>query len=303
MTRTTNKYYFIVNPFSSKGSNASKNLNQLLKQTNLDYELIETTEHYNIKDIAIKIQPHLHKKDIIVSVGGDGTISEVIQALNELDISNPLGVIPTGSGNDFARFHKIPTSIKPAFKHLLNVTNAVEHDILVAEADKISYIVNSTGAGIDGRVVHNLHKNRGQSKLGKLAYLRNALKSLFSQNYFDAELEVDGKKLKVHQTIILLFMIQGIFGGGVNMHPKAKSDDGYLDVIFTHNFNVTDLIQILFKLLVSNTHLNHPKVYTVKGKKITVRVNSDEYWQADGENIGNDVQAYTFSTKKQLYWF
>lgn len=304
MSTIKQHYYFIVNPYASNGLKVSKNLNQLLEKTNLDYQLKETTEHVNIKDIITEIQPHLQESDILVSVGGDGTISEVVQATNELEISNPIGIIPTGSGNDFARFHDIPTNLKDAIHHLSTIKKSSEQDIIISTSNeqKKKYVVNSIGAGIDGRVIFNLQENRGSKKLGTLAYLLNALKILFSQNYFDAEVIINGHSLKIHQTITLLFMNHGIFGGGIHIHPNTISTDGYIDIIFSHKLSVLDQLIIISKLLINQSHIRHPKIYTLKAKELTVNIHTKEYWQADGESLGNTIQSYRMQTKKQRYW-
>lgn len=304
MSSIKQHYYFIVNPYASNGLKVSKNLNQLLEKTNLDYQLKEITEQVNIKDIVTELQPHLQENDILVSVGGDGTISEVVQAANELGIPNPIGVIPTGSGNDFARFHGIPTNLKDAFLHLLTINKYSEQDIILTMTNeqKKKYVVNSIGAGIDGRVIFNLQENRGSKKIGKLAYLIDALKSLFSQSYFDAEIIINGRSLKIYQTIILLFMNHGSFGGGINIHPNTLSSDGYIDIIFSHHLSIFDQMTIIPKLLINQSHIKHPKIFTLKARELTVNIHTNEYWQADGESLSNTIQSCHMQTKKQKYW-
>lgn len=297
-------YYFIVNPYASNGLKASKNLNQLLEKTNLDYDVLETTEQSNIKDIISKLQPYLQEKDIIVSVGGDGTISEVVQAVNELNIDNPVGTIPAGSGRDFARAHDIPMDFEDAFYHLLDVQSPRELDVIITTTNENekNYVVNSIGVGVDGKVIHNLHKDRGDSKIGQFDYLKDTLKSLFKQKPFDAEVTINGHKLNIYQTVTLLFMNQGYIGGGINVHPDTVPNDGYIDIVFFHNLNAFDLITVIPKLMFNQTHLSHPKTYTLKAKELEVTVRADEYWQADGETLGNEIKTFHMKTTKQLYW-
>lgn len=302
MKKDSRKYYFILNPFSSNGSKASKNLNQLLEKTNLDYEIMETTEYYHIKDIVPKIQPHLHKKDILVAVGGDGTISCLVQSVQELGVSNPVGLIPAGSGNDFAKYHGIPTDFKKAIDYLCQIEHASVHDVLVKRTDHITYITNSIGVGIDGRVIHHIHEKRETKTPKSSSYLIDAIKSLTTQKPFAAELVVDGKPLTVPHTVMVLSMIHGYFGGGVHIHPEAKSNDGYMDIIFSHRLRLIDLPKLLYQIVVKHDHLTHKKIYAIKAKEVSIKTDSNEYWQEDGEDCGIYNDTIHLSLTKQDYW-
>lgn len=302
MNETGRRYYFIVNPYSSKGGKATIKLNKLIHRHSINYKILKSSDLHYIKDIIRKIQGDLQKKDIIVAVGGDGTLSEVIQACQELNIPNPVGLLPAGSGNDFARFHQIPRNFNKAFKYLLSIKETTKLDVIVSRSNQTRYNVNSIGCGIDGRVIHNLHQKRGDNHLSTMAYLRSALTSLFRQKPFNAQLKIEGQLLNVYQTIILVFMTQGTFGGGINLHPNSVADDGCFEIIFSHRLNAIDLVSIIYTLLNNGKHLNHPKIYTIKAKTISVHLESAEYWQADGEDLGQDNLEMMLEMVKQNYW-
>lgn len=303
MKQADRRYYFIINIFANRGSEASDKLSRLLKESKLDYKLFKTSRHYNIKDIVQKIQDSLHNRDIIISVGGDGSLGDLVQALKEAGLANPVGVLPAGAGNDFIRAHQVSNKFEEAFDHLLQVQEPVVNDlILVENAKDKAYVVNSIGVGIDGRVIASISQDKSKQKLGPLTYLTPALKALFHQSAFDARVKILGKEIEVKKTPIILFMNHGSLGGGIQINPQADPTDGYMNIIFANDLSVWDLLALVIKIFTSKDQLNHPKVYQVRAKQVEVQVKSHEYWQADGESLGSNQQTYKLSSLKQSYW-
>ena len=303
MKQLHRRYYFIVNIFANTGPEASRKLSRLLKQSKLDYKIFKTSRHYNIKDIVQKIQDSLHNRDIIISVGGDGSLGDLVQALKEAGLSNPVGVLPAGAGNDFIRAHQVSTKFDEAFDHLLQIQKPVVNDlILVENAKDKAYVVNSIGAGIDGRVIASISQDKSKQKLGPLTYLTPALKALFHQSPFDARVKILGKEIEVKKTPIILFMNHGSFGGGIQINPQADPTDGFMNIIFAKDLSFWDLLTLVVKIFTSKDQLNHPKVYQVRADQVEVQVRSNEYWQADGESLGSNQQTYKLSSLKQSYW-
>ena len=115
-------YYFIVNPTSGRGKGKAfgSQLQQKLNGLQLDYQLEYTTKPMHAQDLAAKASD---KFEVIVVVGGDGTLQEALNGMVGSDAA--LGILPVGSGNDFVRAVPIPTDMDKSLKILLNPTKGL----------------------------------------------------------------------------------------------------------------------------------------------------------------------------------
>jgi len=220
------KICFIVNPISGVGKNKKikPTIKKHLDRKRFDYKIFYTERPKHAIELAEKA---IEKKfEIVVAVGGDGTINEVAQGL----IGSPaaLGIIPMGSGNGLARHFKIPSDPKQA----LEVINE-EHDqwIDTVKINQESYI-GVAGIGFDAEVSHAF------SELGKRGF-SSYIKVVFSElpNYQPKEYEliIDGKPL-VEKAFLICFANSKQYGNNAFIAPHAEIDDGFLDVIILKEF-------------------------------------------------------------------
>ena len=160
---------------------------------------------------------------LIVAWGGDGTINEVASALAFTDIT--LGIIPSGSGNGLARELGIPFDPTSAFAVAFDGRDIV---IDAGELDGRLFF-NIAGLGLDARVAHEFATN-GLVRRGFRRYVTIAVRELFAFTPDEHTILIDGRALRT--TALLIALANGRqYGNGARIAPRARIDDGRLDVV------------------------------------------------------------------------
>lgn len=230
-------FYFIVNEHGG-GGKAGKTwakVQAILEKEKVPYKKLVTTAEEGASVLARNVSSLDGDLNLVV-VGGDGTINEV---LNGIDFERVrLGVIPTGSGNDFARGMKIPRSTKKAVEMVLKSGEGKSVDIgSVSFADGSSRLFGiSAGMGMDAIVCKKALDSKlknflNKLGLGKFIYIIYTVQTLFSMRTEDFKLSFDGGPLqKIPGLIFIAFMNLETEGGGVKMYPGADAQDGKISV-------------------------------------------------------------------------
>lgn len=265
------KVCFIVNPIS--GSQKQKNIKSLIKKhlnrKRFDYKIYYTERPKHATELA---KAALKKKfEIIVAVGGDGTINEVAQGI----IGSPvaLGIIPMGSGNGLARHFKIPNDPKLA----IEVINE-DHDqwIDTVNINQESYI-GVAGIGFDAEVSHAFSE---LGKRGLSSYIKIVLGELPHYQPQEYELVIDGKPL-VEKAFLICFANSKQYGNNAFIAPHAKIDDGYLDVIILKEFPKHATPKLVHDLF--NRHIEDSKyTSTIRCQEVIIK-KPLHYIHLDGE--------------------
>lgn len=221
-----NKICFIVNPFSGMGKQKKieKLIKQNLDQNQFDYEVVYTKAPKHATTLSAEaIQ---NGADIIVAVGGDGSVNEVAQGM--IGSRAILGIIPTGSGNGFARHFQIPFNPAEAIK-VLNQRHDQWIDTVMINHQ--SYL-GVAGIGFDANVslaFSNLEKR------GLAAYLRVIFNELPHYQPQEYHLIVDGTPMH-EKAFLICFANTQQYGNNAFIAPNAKIDDGFLDLIIWKEF-------------------------------------------------------------------
>ena len=228
--------------------------------------------------------------DVVISVGGDGTINEVVNGLytsgNIKDAT--LGIVSTGTGSDYIRTVGLPRRYDDACRCFLQPKKRTV-DLGVVEytnnGHRIERIfVNFAGFGFDAEIVRRT--TRQFKALGGLpSYLLGVLTTLVAYRNKDISLKVDGESMS--KRVCTVIMNNGKYGGGgMFTAPDADLADGLLDVLIVGDMSKPDLLRSLPRIY-KGTHLTHPKVTMKKAKEIEVRsLNGSMQLQADGELLG-----------------
>jgi YegS/Rv2252/BmrU family lipid kinase len=295
MNRTSdqNEWLVIVNPNAGngKGKKDWARISELLNEEGLLFAVRFTEKKGHAIDFTSEgIKAGFRK---IITVGGDGTLNEVVNGVISNDECPPddilLALIPVGTGNDWGRMFGIPLDYKKAIK-IISENKLVLHDAgLVSFFDgavqKKRYFINIAGLGFESVVVRrtNIQKDKGHS--GKLIYFYNLLMSLLSYKNTKAELIIDGEKIDAD--VFSLNVGNGRYcGGGMRQTPDALPDDGILDVTVINGIGKFEIIRNL-KILYDGTILSHPKIDGYKCKNIKVSSDQVLYVEADGELLGH----------------
>lgn len=229
----------------------------------------------------------------IVVAGGDGSVHAVISALHrrgELH-GRVLGLLPAGTGNDFARTLRISLDLEEAARQLID-GRIVPMDVLVDEVGEV--VVNNVhlGAGAEaGRRAVPWKKRLGAVgvgpvNLGKLGYPVGALLTALDPPTLRVQVAVDDKVVAdVDREILMVALGNGAsVGGGTELNPDADPSDGVIDVMIASPATLTSRVRYAARLPFGK-HPGHGEVTTARGRTVSVR--GSEFWcSADGELYG-----------------
>jgi YegS/Rv2252/BmrU family lipid kinase len=173
--------------------------------------------------------------DIVVAVGGDGTINEIVQGMGNTPLM--LGIIPTGSGNGLARHLEIPLEPEKAIK-LINNLNTRTIDIASINGYPFASIA---GLGFDARVAN---KYRKLKKRGFYGYFRVVMMEFF--RYHEREYTLSFNDQKINRRALLLSIANSNqFGYNTVIAPTAKPDDGLLDIVIVKKFPLSEIPRMI----------------------------------------------------------
>jgi len=220
----------------------------------------------------------------ILAVGGDGTVNEAVngifrqRAVPTAEIT--LGVLPIGTGNDWARTHRIPKDYAELAALMASGASRM-HDVGVAAfADgAVRHFINVAGIGFDAHVVASLPDRT----LGPLAYLVGLARGLLTYQAAPLELESGGRTIDT-RAFVLFFAIGRYCGSGMNVAPQAAVDDGCFDITLIRDLSRWEVLKSLRRLF-DGTLLTHPKVFALREAEALVRAGPVPV-EADGELIG-----------------
>lgn len=302
MTKPT-RLLFILNQTSRKGKVALNLLERALKNMNYSFSFHFTEAPKHAKELAQSLGQTLEKDDRLIVVGGDGTLNEVVSGLQEANLDVPVGYIPSGSGNDFARSHGISMGIEKALKRIIQAFPPTELDILkVEQGESIRYAINSTGAGIDGMVVNHVESKKTKEQIGSFSYFASIYRAAKQQEVFGVSIEIDEEIYQFDEALLVLGVNHKYIGGGINVHPKASPEDGLINVVVVEKVSFTELIHILTKIITGARHLKHNKVHHFTASKPVIRLSKEQFGQQDGEKINLSTEPWFFDITKQLFW-
>ena len=275
----------IVNPVAGAGKTGKKwpQIRRLLKSIGLHFEH-DLTEAPGHAKSAVK-----KGYELVVSVGGDGTLNEIVNGL--YDAGNikevMLGIIGTGTGSDYIRTIGIPRQHKEACQHLLNPRKLVV-DLGIVEYGSNSQIakrlfVNLAGLGFDAEVAKATTQRF--KALGPMpSYLMGLLTTFLFYKNKEVSLKLDGKA--EDRKVCTIMMSNGKYGGGsMLVAPQADPTDGLFDVLIIDDLTKPDLLWSLPRIY-KGTHLTHPKVTIKRAREIEIQTKQQMSLQADGELLG-----------------
>ena len=223
--------------------------------------------------------------DEIIAAGGDGTLNEVINGIAKHLGDVRVGLIPLGTGNDFARCLNLPATLEENIDIVLSgETTAI--DVVRAKSDRIRYFVNVSAGGFSGLVNEKLTPALKRT-WGPLAYLRSAAAALPQLRSYRTAVRLSNKKtfsLDLYNVIIA----NGRFvAGGLPIAPNADPSDGLLDIILIPKRSGPEMALLAAKMVLGN-HLDADAITFRRAAKVTVRSRPGMWFNVDGELIGND---------------
>ncbi len=271
-------YCFIVNPASGrgKGLGVGRELEERLQYLNLDYQVLYTKAPGHAIELA---QTAKEKFECVVAVGGDGTLNEVVNGLGQSGCT--LGLLPVGSGNDFARAVSLETKLDVALNKLLRGR------IRAVDLGKVNerYFHNGVGVGFDAHVVHTSLKVKRLR--GNAIYLYSVLRTLFKYRPVSLAMEFNNQ---THTSDYFMVTVgNGMsLGGGFYLTPDAQIDDGLFDLCLIQNMPMPSVLRNLLKVY-SGKHKEDPRVEIVRTENLKIRSREPFAVHVDGELLGMDL--------------
>lgn len=287
------RWLVIVNPVSNRGA-AQKTVPALQRQLDhagIYYDLVHTERPGHAVRLAFV---HASDYSVMLAVGGDGTVHEMINGLVQYTVEkNPefqsptLGVIPIGSGNDYAKILSIPPDPAEAAKIILRGENRPMDigEIIIDEKEKI-YFHNNIGIGFDAYV--NQRKNHVRWFRGSAAYLSAVIQSVFL--YRHSFMKISWQQQSLNQKTLLTHIgIGRVSGGGFYLTPEAIPDDGVFDVCVIHSIGKLKMLKELPKALIgTHIYLKEVKIFRTPALVIESEVGIPVH--ADGEMIAQNAR-------------
>ncbi len=286
----TSKWLLIVNPSSGngKGRSDSKNVQNLLLQKGVETDIFysEYSGHSSVL-VQQAIEKGYRK---IISMGGDGTLNEVVNgifnqliaSINEITIA----VIPVGTGNDWCKTFNIPKDYKQAVDVIVR-EKVIRHDIGVAENEnnKKRYFINIAGLGYDGFVTEKISKMKQSGSGGKLFYLLWITWYLFQYKNTKIRFKIDGKEFPEEEIFTLSVCNCRFNGDGMMQAPSALPDDGMLNITVMKKISPFKSIISLPKMK-DGTFVKMKEAALYTGKTVEVTSSPQVITETDGELIG-----------------
>ena len=287
--------HFIVNKNSrsGKGVHIWEAAELYLKAQNIEYQMHATEYQGHATELAREIC-ELPEEDIrLVAVGGDGTINEVVNGMTNFDKVH-FGVVPTGSGNDFARglgLKGTPT------EHLERILSSKEDFVIDLGqvtwdgCEKPRKFAISAGVGMDAIVCERVEASKlkkilNKIGLGKLTYVLITIHTLFSMATATLNAKVDGKQKRFNKMIFAAAMNFRAEGGGVPMSPKADAQDGLFSVCYCYGIP-KPLTFVLLLFLIAAKHSWIKGIKIIDSKVSDMRLDIPMTLHTDGEVVGH----------------
>lgn len=287
------RWIAVVNPNAGGGKVANEwpLLANLLKEKGLIFDEVFTTHRYHAVELVIYALKRGFRK--IISVGGDGTLHEIVNGLfyqQEVPVAEvTLAVLPAGSANDWARMFRIPDDYGKAADTILQGRTIMQDvgrmEYTQAGVRNVRYMVNVAGVGLDANICHycNLSKNKGHA--GEASYVKAAFRALVGRRSNRMKVVADGRNFFSGKVFSLGFGIGKYSGGGMMQVPDAVADDGLINVMVARKVSKLKFI-FLFRQLFKGTIYNIREVSHCAAGRISVITRKPDRVEIDGEVVG-----------------
>jgi diacylglycerol kinase (ATP) len=224
-------------------------------------------------------------RELIIAAGGDGTLNEVINGIGENLGDAAVGLIPLGTGNDFARTIGVPADIEEAID-LIRAGETRPVDLVRVTSDAVRYFVNVSAGGFSGLVNEKLTAEMKKT-WGPLAYLRSAAAALPELRGYQTTLAFDNAEALRIELYNVVVANGRYVAGGTLIAPDASIDDGLLDIVLIPKRPATELA-VLAAQVALGTHLSSEAIVFRRASKLTVNSSPGMWFNVDGELVGNE---------------
>ncbi len=277
------KIIFIMNPISGTGNKSSipSLISSTLNKELFDYEIRLTERAGHASEIAKEARDN--HADIVVAVGGDGTVNEVARSLVHSDTA--LGILPCGSGNGLARHLLLPMNLRKS----LEVINQCEiHDLDYGVINDYPFFC-TCGMGFDAFVSMKFAES---GKRGPISYAENILREGLKYKPETYTLE-DETGTKQYKAFLISCANASQYGNNAYIAPQASMSDGLMDVVIMEPFDVLEAPQVSFDMFNKTLDMNS-KIKSFKCKKLHITRSKPGVIHYDGDPVmtGSEIDVH-----------
>jgi YegS/Rv2252/BmrU family lipid kinase len=283
----------IVNPVSGRGAGArlSKPIADFLRRSGLEFDLVTTS---GAKDATRLARQAVDQgRETVIAVGGDGTFNEVLNGLvqsKDKPVGTVLGLLPIGTGNDFAFGAGLPLDVWEACKLVVRgQSRTIDTGLFCADNEEPRFFGNGIGIGFDA--VANIESRKVKRLRGTLLYLVAVIRTLAF--YYEAPhtiLTIDGEE-RAQPSLMVSVMNGRRMGGGFYITPTSKMDDGLLDLCVAGKVSRSKMVRFVPRFM-RGSHTTDPDITMDQGRKVTIVSESPWAAHVDGEIYGVGATRY-----------
>jgi diacylglycerol kinase (ATP) len=288
-TPSTPRTVFLVNPASDNGSTARRwpDIARRAAEAGLRGDALISEWPGHLAELA----PEAVREGAteLIVVGGDGTVHEVVDGLLRagLGSSAELGILPLGTGRDFAHSLRIPrrldTAIEVARRGRVRTIDAGRATYTTEDGEATAFFANFAGAGISGAIARRANQTT-KALGGRLSFLWATIVVFSRWQPADMTIAIDGERREA-RLLEALAMNGDYTAGGMWVAPEATPDDGGFDVVLIGDFSKAEFMTT-FPKIYRGTHVSHPKVEIVRARELRVDAPSLLPIVLDGEQPG-----------------
>jgi YegS/Rv2252/BmrU family lipid kinase len=276
------RWLFVVNPAAGKGKAGrwwcrySSQLSSFDKR----WDVYHTQNPGDAARIARQVVDTA-SADVVVAVGGDGTVHELVQGLAGSSVA--LGILPAGTGNDLARYF----GIRRGLEAVEQLKQASRYQVdLVKMAERV--FLNIAGTGFDAHVASHVNRSFWLKRWGPVGYVWSVGVQLMFFQPQTVRVEVDDC-LYTYRSAWMVAVGNGTtYAGGMRLLPRARMDDGEIDVCVVDGISKPEFCR-MFPTVFWGKHVGHPAVHLLRGTRVTVRPERPWPVHADGEVLSDQI--------------
>ena len=272
--------YIVFNPAAGSAKRSEKAVARL-KQLN-PKSLRLTRRRGDAERWARRIRTS--KPKLIIVAGGDGTLNEVVNGLGIFARNVHIGVVPLGTGNDFARTLGLPATTDENIE-VIRQRKTTLIDLIRVKSKRSRYFVNVSTGGFSGIVDAKMTPKIKQT-WGPLAYIRGAAAALPDLHAYQTQIVLDDRE-RLSEEVLNVVIANGRYvAGGLPIAPEADPSDGKLEVILVPKTGPAEMALLAAEIALGK-HLSNNATIFRRARKIAVRSRPGMFFNVDGELIGN----------------
>ncbi|MFL5954375.1 MAG: diacylglycerol/lipid kinase family protein [Gaiellaceae bacterium] len=278
--------FFLVNPASDNGATGKRwpELAHRAARLGLAGETLFSERPGHLIELAASAVER--GATLVVAVGGDGTLNEVVNGIVQRDVD--LATIPLGTGMDFVRTYSIPTKFEDAVRVALDAAPRTIDAGRVryrtwAGAEAVRWFANVGSVGMSGAVAQRANA-MSKALGGKLTFFYALTRVFLEWENTEVTVKLDDgeRRGRMHDVIVA----NGVWhGGGMMLAPEARPDDGLFDVVLIGDVGKVDFLTTAPKIY-KGKHVAHPKVEVVRSARVEVDASEHLPIEVEGEQVG-----------------